>query len=102
MGDPLEQNPLLRTAVEVPTSQTFDIFQGPGKHDARWLECVEGLDAATKRMDEMAAKRRGMYFVLNLYNCLVLARTDTTSLAPWTARDAGAMFAGKECDSDDK
>jgi hypothetical protein len=65
-------------------NQTFDIFQGPGKHDALWLECVEGLDAATKRMDEIAAERPGMYFVLNLFDCLVLAQTDTTSLASAT------------------
>ena len=41
---------------------TFDIFVGSGEHDAVWLECVEGLEAATKRMNEIAAKKPGTYF----------------------------------------
>jgi len=60
-------------------NSTFDIFLGSDKNnDASWLECVEGLDAATKRMHEIAAKRPGRYFVLNLYERLVAAKTNTT------------------------
>jgi hypothetical protein len=65
-------------------NRSFDIFLGSGVNDALWLECVEGLDAATKRMHEMATKRPGMYFVLNLREHLVVAKTDTTSRASGT------------------
>ena len=61
-------------------NQTFDIFAGFGSN-ALWLECVEGLDAATKRMHELAAKRPGMYFVLNLYDRVIVAKGDTRSQA---------------------
>ena len=63
---------------------TFDIFLGSGEHDALWLECVEGLDAATKRMNEIATKKPGMYFVLNLRDRLVVATIDTRSRAGTT------------------
>ena len=65
-------------------NRTFDIFSGSGVNDALWLESVEGLDAATRRMHEIATKRPGMYFVLNLRDRLVVAKTDTRSLAPRT------------------
>jgi len=61
---------------------TFDIFQSPrNKSDVAWLECIEGLDAATERMYEIATHRPGIYFVLNLWEHLVVAKTDTRSLA---------------------
>ena len=63
---------------------TFDIFKGSGEKDAVWLECVEGLDAATKRMNEIAIKKPGMYFVLRLQDRLVVAKIDTRLLAPGT------------------
>jgi len=59
-------------------NHSFDIFLGSGVNDAMWLECVEGLDVATKRMHEIATKRPGMYFVLNLRDRLVVAKTDTS------------------------
>jgi hypothetical protein len=62
-------------------NRTFDIFLGSGEHDALWLECIEGLDAATQRMNEIAAERPGRYFVLSLPDRFVIAKTDTTSLA---------------------
>ena len=64
---------------------TFDIFQSPcNKNDVVWLECIEGLDAATERMYETAIHRPGIYFVLNLRDHLVVAKTDTRSLASGT------------------
>jgi len=64
---------------------TFDIFQSSGnKNDDLWLECIEGLDAATERMYEIATHRPGIYFVLNLRDHLVAAKTDTRSLASGT------------------
>ena len=62
-------------------NRTFDIFLGSGEHDALWLECVEGLDAAIERMHDIASKRPGMYFVLNIRDRFVVAKADTTSLA---------------------
>jgi hypothetical protein len=61
------------------TVPQYDIFSGSGQNDALWLECIEGLDAATERMHEIAAKQPGMYFVLNLRDRLVVAKTDTSS-----------------------
>ena len=61
---------------------TFDIFGSSGnKNDALWLECIEGLDAATERMYEIAAHQPGIYFLLNLWEHSVVAKTDTRSLA---------------------
>jgi len=60
---------------------TFDIFLGSGVNDALWLESIEGLDAATERMKEIAAQRPGTYFVLSLPDRFVIAKTDTRSLA---------------------
>jgi hypothetical protein len=66
---------------------TFDIFQSPrNKNDVVWLECIEGLDAATQRMYAIATHRPGIYFVLNLRDHLVVAKTDTRSLASGTGR----------------
>ena len=60
---------------------TFDIFESSGsKNDVLWLECIEGLNAARDRMYEIAAKRPGMYYVLNLQARLLVAKTDTRSL----------------------
>jgi len=61
-------------------NRSFDIFSGSDESDALWLECVEGLDAATQRMDEIASRRPGMYFVLNLRDRFVVAKVDTRSL----------------------
>ena len=59
------------------TVPEFDIFLGSGENNALWLESVEGLGAAVKRMHEIAAKRPGMYFVLNLRDRVIVAKTDT-------------------------
>ena len=58
---------------------TFDIFLG--EHDAVWLECIEGLDAAAQRMNDIAIEKPGMYFVLDLHDHFVVAKMDTRSLA---------------------
>jgi hypothetical protein len=67
-------------------NRTFDIFLGSGERDALWLESVEGLDAATQRMHEIAAMRPGMYFVLSLPDRFVVAKTDTRPLASATGQ----------------
>ena len=75
-----------RKPVDVPMNRSFDIFSGSGEHDCLWLECVEGLDAATERMHEIASKRPGMYLVLSIRDRSVTAKTDTTSLASGTGQ----------------
>ena len=61
------------------TTHKFDIFRGLfGNPDAIWIECVEGLAAATHRMDEIADERPGHYFVFDSGRQTVVAsiRTD--------------------------
>ena len=65
---------MARVSTTVPE---FDIFLGSGENDALWLESVEGLDAAVQRMHEIAAKRPGVYFVLNLRDRVIVTKTDT-------------------------
>ena len=66
---------------------TFDIVERPdNRQDAVWLECIEGIDAATERMYDIATHRPGIYFVLNLWEHLVVAKTDTRSMASGTGR----------------
>jgi hypothetical protein len=55
----------------------FDIFLGSDGTDALWLECIDGLDAATARMNEIAGKQPGTYFILNLHDGQVVAKVDT-------------------------
>jgi len=66
---------------------TFDIFGSSGdRKEVLWLECIEGRDAATERMYEIATHQPGIYFVLNLWEHLVVAKTDTRSLASESGR----------------
>jgi len=59
---------------------TFDIFRGHYRDKyAVWIEAVEGLAAAQKRMEEIAAERPDAYFVFSIHDRLVLAVTDTTA-----------------------
>jgi len=58
---------------------TFDIFRGHYRDKyAMWVEAVEGLAAAQKRMEEIAAETPDAYFVFSIHDRLVLATTDTT------------------------
>jgi len=56
----------------------FDIFRGtPFNKDAVWVEAIEGLAAARNRMEEIAGKIPGSYFVFSVHSHNVLARIDT-------------------------
>jgi hypothetical protein len=55
----------------------FDIFSGSVDKDAIWIEAVEGLGNAKDRMDELAAKSPGKYFVFCGFSHTVMAVTDT-------------------------
>jgi hypothetical protein len=55
----------------------FDIFSGTDEH-AQWIEVVEGLDVATRRMEFHAAKRPGKYFIFNCSEHTIADSTDTS------------------------
>jgi hypothetical protein len=55
---------------------TFDIFRGTSDEDAVWLEAVEGLSAASERMEEIAAIIPGPYFIFSAASHSILARTE--------------------------
>jgi hypothetical protein len=56
----------------------FDIFSGTVDKDVLWIEAVEGLGSAKRRMDEIAAKKPGAYFVFHAPTQEVVAATDTS------------------------
>jgi hypothetical protein len=56
----------------------FDIFCGRFPDpNVVWVDAVEGLAAACKRMEQIAAEKPGRYFVFNASDRTVLATTDT-------------------------
>lgn len=57
---------------------TYDIFSGSGYTDAKWLEAVEGLAAATERMKHLAEQMPGPYFVFSTDAKAILASVNTT------------------------
>ena len=58
----------------------FEIFSG-SRDEPIWLETVEGLAAATERMNEYASQSPGCYFIFCVETSSVLAEIDT-SLKP--------------------
>jgi len=56
----------------------FDIFCGTDKN-AQWIEVVEGLDTASRRMEFYAAKCPGKYFVFNCLEHSIADSIDTSS-----------------------
>jgi len=63
-------------------SLKFDIFSGAIDENALWLERVEGLENAKRRMGEIAKQSRGKYFVFCDFSHTVVAQTDTSSETP--------------------
>ena len=74
-------------------SPTFDVFSGFLEHDAKWIESIEGLGAATQRMFQFSVIRPGPYFVFDNKQHKVLTSTDTSpkprSNSPrrWTSKE---------------
>ena len=60
------------------TISTFGIFKGLHARNAKWVDAVEGLAKAERRMKEIAAKDPGPYFVFSAYTHRVVAITDTS------------------------
>jgi hypothetical protein len=56
----------------------FDIFTGTTTEGgATWLEAVSSLANARQRMEEIASKSPGEYFVFSQATQSIVARTDT-------------------------
>jgi len=55
----------------------FDIFAGLADKDAVYLETVAGLSSARERMEAIAAKEPGRYFVFSPRDHTILAKTET-------------------------
>ena len=66
---------LLRYSPPPMSEPRFDIFSGTPKKDPTWIEEVEGLSSAYRRMNELAAATPGQYFIFS--NGSVIARTET-------------------------
>lgn len=61
---------------------TYDIFRGAiGSGQEVWLEAVSGLEKARKRMDQIAGRSPGLYFVFNIHDHIVVGSADTRKLA---------------------
>jgi hypothetical protein len=61
----------------------FDIFSGTD-NNAQWIEVVEGLDTASRRMEFYAAKCPGKYFVFNCSEHTIANTIDTSALGSAT------------------
>lgn len=60
----------------------YDIFKGHSNHrDARWILTVEGLYSARERMERIAAKQPGSYFLFCASTCSVVAETNSVDTA---------------------
>lgn len=59
----------------------FDIFKGVPDKNAVWVERVEGLAAARRRMEELAKERPGSYFVFSPVSHAVLAKQNARGSA---------------------
>jgi hypothetical protein len=57
----------------------FDIFSGAPDKDAVWVECVRGLSNARERMEQIAAKKPGRYFLFSNLSHSILAKIETFS-----------------------
>jgi hypothetical protein len=56
---------------------TFDIFSGIPDKNALWLEAVTGLENARQRMDQIARKTPGDYFLFSVQAHRILVKTNT-------------------------
>jgi hypothetical protein len=56
----------------------FDIFSGSMDQEPLWLEVIEGLTNAKRRMHEIATKTPGRYFVFFGFSQTIMAMTDTS------------------------
>jgi len=55
----------------------FDIFSGGLDRDPFWVETVEGLSNARERMQQIAARNPGRYFLYSVQSQAILAQIET-------------------------
>src|SRR5215469_3630962 len=67
----------LEVHPDVVALPTFDIFSGNHDKNAQWIEAVEGLANANRRMQELAAEKPGKYFIFYSGTRTVVATTET-------------------------
>jgi hypothetical protein len=61
------------------SEETFDIFSGAPAEHGRWVEAVEGLASARRRMGQIAAEKPGKYFLFSDADQSILTQIDTLS-----------------------
>jgi hypothetical protein len=69
---------------------TFDIFSGGPDKDPLWLETVIGLSNARERMQQIAAREPGQYFLFSAQTQTVLARIETITSSQSVGKAAGS------------
>ena len=65
--------------VSMGRALKFDIFSGSVDKNAFWLERVEGLEKAKRRMEEIATKQPERYFLFCDFSHTVVAQIDASS-----------------------
>jgi hypothetical protein len=68
---------------------TFDIFSGAPEENGLWVEAVEGLSKAQRRMGQIAAERPGVYFLFDGNNRSILSQIQTIKEPAWRSRFLG-------------
>jgi hypothetical protein len=61
------------------SEETFDIFSGAPEEHSRWVESVEGLASARRRMGQIATETPGKYFLLSGADQSILTQVNTLS-----------------------
>ena len=64
--------------VSLERTLKFDIFSGTIDKNAFWLERVEGLENAKRRMEEIATKRPERYYLFCDFSHTVVAQIDAS------------------------
>jgi hypothetical protein len=59
------------------TEPAFDIFSANPNEDPLWLETAVGLSNARERMEWIAAKKPGRYFIFSLLSGEPVAQIET-------------------------
>jgi hypothetical protein len=72
----------------------FDIFSGTRKN-ATWIETVEGLAAARERLQQIAAEKRGQYFIFSALTRVSVCEIETFAI-PHASRVTNAKAKGAE------
>lgn len=67
--------------IEPERELTYDIFSGATKKDGIWIEAVTTLSKARRRMEEIARKSPGRYFLFSQETHSIIERIDTRKAA---------------------